>query len=248
MKNAHDSIPDVPVNGDERLAILAHELRAPLAALASAAEVLTQCAREPTIVRMSGIVARQTAAMRALVDELLDAARVETGRLALRLSRLDLRDVVHSVIEDHRERFDRATLRCTITVSAQPITVNGDEMKLRQVLGNLLSNAINFTPAPGAVHVAVEACGDWACMRVRDTGVGVPAELLPGIFDRYRQAIRGNFGGLGLGLPIAKGLVELHGGEIGAFSAGPGKGCTITVRLPLAPRSECKGACDDLRH
>src|SRR5690606_7943913 len=172
MKNAHDSIPDVPVNSDERLAILAHELRTPLAALASAAEVLAQHAREPTIVRMSGIVSRQTAAMRALVDELLDAARVETGRLALHLSRLDLREVARSVVDDHRERFDRANLRCTLTVSAQPVTVNGDEMKLRQVLGNLLSNAINFTPAPGAVHVAVEACGDRACMRVRDTGVG----------------------------------------------------------------------------
>ena len=82
-----------------------------------------------------------------------------------------------------------------------------------------------------------------ACLRVYDTGIGVAADLLPGIFDRYRQAIRGNFGGLGLGLPIAKGLVELHGGEIGAFSAGPGKGCTITVRLPLAASTQQEAAC-----
>ena len=115
-------------------------------------------------------------------------------------------------------------------------------MKLRQVLGNLLSNAIKFTPAPGSVSIVVEESGDSAYLRVCDTGVGFSAELLPVIFDRYRQASRGSFGGLGLGLPIAKGLVELHGGEIGAFSEGPEKGCTITIRLPLVQSTRRKGA------
>lgn len=218
---------------DERLAILAHELRTPLAALTSAAETLERCARDPSIVRISGVVSRQTAAMRALVDELLDASRLDAGRLALRLCRLDLRDVARSVVEDHRARFDRAQLRCTLTVPSQPVTVNGDVMKLRQVLGNLLSNAIKFTPASGSVQVVVEESAGSACLDVCDTGVGFSAELLPVIFDRYRQARRGSFGGLGLGLPIAKGIVELHGGEIRAVCEGPGKGCTITVRLPL---------------
>jgi signal transduction histidine kinase len=221
-------------SSDERLAILAHELRSPLAALTSAAEALERCANEPSIIRLSGIVSRQTAAMRVLVDELLDASRVTSGRLALQTADLDLRDVARNVVEDYRERIARASLLCELVVPARPITVNADAMKLRQVLGNLLSNAIKFTPAPGSVVVVIEASAASACLRVCDTGVGFSAELLPVIFDPYRQANRGSFGGLGLGLPIAKGIVELHGGEIRAFSDGPGRGCTITVRLPLA--------------
>jgi signal transduction histidine kinase len=183
--------------------------------------------------RLSGIVSRQTAAMRVLVDELLDASRVEMGQLALQTCHLDLCDVARNVVEDHRERFDRASLTCDLVVPARPIMVNGDAVKLRQVLGNLLSNAIKFTPAPGSVVVVDEARGTSADVRVCDNGVGFSPELQPVIFEPYRQATRGSFGGLGLGLPIAKGIVELHGGEIHAYSDGPGKGCTITVRLPL---------------
>jgi signal transduction histidine kinase len=222
---------------DERLAVLAHELRGPLSALAGAAEVLARCAGEPSIVRVSQIVSRQTATMRELVEQLLDASRVDTGRLALRLCTIDLRDVARNAVDDHREQLDRAGLRCELAVPAQPIRVNADAVKLGQVLGNLLSNAIKFTHAPGSVHVAVEASGDRARLSVRDTGIGLSADLLPVIFDQYCQANRGSFGGLGLGLPIAKGLVDLHGGEIRAASDGPGTGCTIIVGLPLA--KEC---------
>jgi signal transduction histidine kinase len=223
--------------GDERLAVLAHELRTPLSALASAAEVLARCASEPSMVRISQIVSRQTATMRALVEQLLDASRVDTGRLALRMCMIDLRDVARNAVDDHREQLARAGLHCELSLHSQPIRVNGDAVKLGQVLGNLLSNAIKFTPAPGSVHIAVEASGDFARLSVRDTGIGLSADLLPVIFDQYCQANRGSFGGLGLGLPIAKGLVDLHGGEIRAVSDGPGTGCTITVALPLA--KEC---------
>jgi signal transduction histidine kinase len=218
---------------DERLAVLAHELRTPLSTLASAAEVLARCANEPSVVRISEIVSRQTATLRTLVEELLDANRVGAGRMELRMRALDLRDVTRNAVEDHRERFERAGLRCELTVDSQPLTVIGDPVKLGQVLGNLLSNAFKFTRAPGSVYVVAEPSGDRACLSVRDTGIGLAPELLPVIFDQYRQASRGSFGGLGLGLPIAKGLVELHGGEIRASSAGPGSGCTITVSLPL---------------
>ena len=218
---------------DERLAVLAHELRTPLSALASAAEVLARCARDQPFVRISEIVLRQTATMRALVEELLDASRVDTGLLTLRMRELDLRDVARNAVDDHREQFAHARLRCELAVGPQPIMVSGDAGKLGQVVGNLLSNAIKFTQTPGIVQVMVDASGGRACLAVRDTGVGVSAELLAVIFERYRQASRGSFGGLGLGLPIAKGLVELHGGEIHAFSDGPGTGCTITVHLPL---------------
>ncbi len=225
----------MPAKGsDERLAMVAHELLSPLSALTSAAEALVRCASEPSIIRISVIVSRQTAAMRALVDQLLDASRLDIGRLALRMCDLDLRDVAHNAMEDHRDRLERANLTSKLTLCPDPIIVCGDAMKLRQVLDNLLSNSIKFTPAPGSVHVIVERSEGGACLRVCDTGVGFAAERLPVMFDRYWQASRGSFGGLGLGLPIAKGLVILHGGEIDAFSEGPGKGCTITIRLPGA--------------
>lgn len=241
MTRAQKLAPDAPEGSDERLAILAHELRTPLSALTNAAEALARNASAPSIIRISGIVSRQTAAMLALVEELLDASRVGMGRVTLRMCHLDLREVARSVVEDHRERFDRANLSCKLSLPAQPVMVNGDAMKLRQVLGNLLSNAIKFTPASGSVHIVVEGSGDSAYLRVRDTGVGFSAELLPVIFERYRQANRGSFGGLGLGLPIAKGLVELHSGEIGAFSEGLEKGCTITIRLPLVGSTPAAG-------
>jgi signal transduction histidine kinase len=218
---------------DEQLAVLAHELRSPLSALASAAELLARRAHDPSIARISEIVSRQTATMRALVDQFLEASRIDTGRLTLRTCELDLREVARNAVDDHRDRFHRAGLNCELRVGSQPLVVSGDAVKLGQVLGNLLSNAIKFTPSPGTVQTVVEQNGDHARLHVRDTGVGFSQELLPEIFDRYRQAEKGSFGGLGLGLPIAKGLVELHGGNISAFSAGPGKGCTITVRLPL---------------
>ena len=219
---------------ESALATIAHELRTPLSAIASAAEMLTRYANEPSIVGIGEIISRQTATMRALLEELLDVSRIDTGRLALRMCALDLREVARNAVDDYRGQFDRAGLHCELTLYSQPITVNGDAVKLGQVLGNLLSNAINFTHAPGSVHVVVEASGDPACLDVRASGIGLSAELLPVVFDRYRQEDRGGFGGLGLGLPIAKGLVELHGGEIRAFSDGRGKGCTIMVRLPLA--------------
>lgn len=234
MTRAQELVATPSTSADERLAIVAHEMRTPLSALANAAQALARYASEPsTVIRISGIVSRQTTAMQALVEELLDATRVDKGRVVLRQTPLDLCDVARSVVEDHGDRFDRAGLTCELGLCAPPVMVNGDALKLRQVLGNLLSNAIKFTSPPGRVCVVVERSGDTAILRVSDTGVGFSADLLPEIFDRYRQASRGSFGGLGLGLPIAKGLVELHGGEIAAFSDGPGKGCTMTIRLPL---------------
>ena len=219
---------------DERLAVLAHELRSPLSALSNAAELLARCAvREPAIEHVSAIVARQTTVMRRLVDELLEVSRLDSQRVELRLCDLDLRDVVRNAFEDRRAELERAGLRCELTAPSQRIPVKGDAVKLGQVLSNLLSNAIKFTEAPGAVDVVVAASDGFACVTVRDTGVGIAADLLPVIFDRYLQANRGSFGGLGLGLPIAKGLVELHGGKITAFSDGLRKGCTMTVRLPF---------------
>jgi signal transduction histidine kinase len=220
---------------DDRLAVLAHELRNPLGALANAADVLAHyAARDPAIARVSEIVQRQTAVMCALVEELLDVSRLDNERLALRMRELDLRDVVRNALEDHREQIEQAGLRWEIELDLQPVPVVGDQVKLAQVLGNLLSNAVKFTPPPGSVHVAVQASDGCARLTVRDTGVGIPPDMLGVVFHRFRQASRGGHGGLGLGLPIAKGIVELHGGEITAASGGAGQGCMIAIRLPIA--------------
>ena len=220
---------------DERLAVLAHELRTPLATLVNAAEWLERTAvREPSIRSISEIVARQTVVLQTLVEQLLDERRLDTDNVQLRMCEVDLRTVVSHAVEDHLPEMERAGLRCELAMDSQPIVVRGDAVKLGQVLANLLSNAIKFTPSAGLVQVAVRRSGAVASICVRDTGVGMAPELLPVIFDRYRQADRGSFGGLGLGLPIAKGLVELHGGEMSASSDGPGTGCTMEIRLPPA--------------
>jgi signal transduction histidine kinase len=225
-------------SSDERLAVLAHELRSPLAALSNAAELLARSAvREPAIVRISEIVSRQTATIRALVEQLLDVGRFDMQRLQLRMCDIDLRAVAANTVEDHRAQIEGAGLRVELTLGSEPVLVRADAVKLGQVVANVLSNAIKFTPAPGYVHIAVEMSASCACLLVRDTGVGFTQDLLPVMFDRYRQANPGSFGGLGLGLPIAKGIVELHGGEISASSDGPGRGCTIAIRLPIPSRA-----------
>ena len=226
---------------DERLQELAHELRTPLSALSTAAEVLARfVAGDPAIAGISKIMSRQTEVMRVLVDQLLDVSRLDAERVQLRMCAIDLREVAREAVEDRREELERAGLCCELIVPTRSVTVNGDPVKLGQIVGNLLSNSIKFTRAPGGIYVGVDVDGGRACLRVRDTGVGIPAELLPVIFDRYLQASRGSFGGLGLGLPIVKGLVELHGGEIGVWSDGPGKGCTVTVSLPVVNAHESR--------
>lgn len=221
---------------DERIATLAHELRSPVAALSNVSQVLADYAvREPMLGTITAIVVRQTAVMRALVDELLDASRLDAHRVELQMRVVDLRDVVRSALDDLRAEIDRAGLTCEVELAAQPIEVVGDPLKLGQALGNLLSNSVKFTPAPGSLHVALDSAGGFARVTVRDTGIGIEPELLAVVFDRYQQAHHGSFGGLGLGLPIAKGLVELHGGAISAASAGPGTGCTMTICLPTKP-------------
>ena len=219
---------------DERIATLAHELRSPVAALSNVSRLLAErAANEPTLAAIAAIVGRQTMVMRALIDELLDASRLEAQCLELRMGVVDLRDVVRGTIEDLRAEIDRAGLTCEVELATHPVEVAGDPLKLGQALGNLLSNSIKFTPASGTLRVTLDRDGGFARLTVRDTGIGIEPELLAVIFDRYQQAHRGRFGGLGLGLPIVKGLVELHGGTVSAASAGPCMGCTMTIRLPM---------------
>jgi signal transduction histidine kinase/CheY-like chemotaxis protein len=222
---------------DEFLAMLGHELRNPLAAITNAVAVLRSPFDVPreTQETITAIIARQANHLTKLVAELLDVARLTSGKVLLETALTDLLGVAERSL---------ATLRSAgkgdghaIRLAGKTVFVVGDPVRLEQVLDNLLDNAVKYTPPGGRIDVSVEADGGEAMLRVRDTGVGVAADLLPRMFDLFEQGPQGierPQGGLGLGLAIVRRLVELHGGAVFATSPGPGAGTEIVVRLPLA--------------
>ena len=219
---------------DEFLAMLSHELRNPLAAIGSAIAVLNRLsATDERAVHARGIITRQVAHLRELMDDLLDLGRVTTGKIVLSLKAIDLSELA---------RRSWAALESTgtfaqhkATVETEPVWVNADETRMVQVIDNLLSNAVKYTPAGGSVLMTVRRAGDDAVIRVADSGIGMSAALLPRIFEPFVQgeSTRDRAkGGLGIGLTLVKRLVEMHGGAVSACSDGPGRGSALTVRLP----------------
>jgi signal transduction histidine kinase/CheY-like chemotaxis protein len=218
---------------DEFLAMLAHELRTPLAAITSAMAILD---RVPTdadpAVRSRAIVRRQTEHLGRLMDDLLDVARVTMGKIVLARRPVDLADTVERCVAllASAGRLQQHQLE----VRVEPVWVDGDPVRLEQIVLNLVGNALKYTPAGGTVRVAAAAEDESAVLRVADTGIGIAAELLPRIFDLFTQGDRGlerSQGGLGIGLTLVKRLVEQHGGRVEARSAGAGHGAEFTVRL-----------------
>jgi two-component system CheB/CheR fusion protein len=188
--------------------------------------------------RAQQTIDRQTAHLTRLVDELLDVTRISRGKISLQRQRLDIRDLVRRTVEDHRSLFEQAGVALQARSVDHPLWVNGDPTRLTQVLGNLLQNAAKFTARGGTtfVSVAADAPAGEAVIQVRDTGIGVSAEMLAHLFEPFAQAdktLDRSRGGLGLGLTLVKNLVELHGGRVGGMSRGEGTGAEFTVRLPL---------------
>ncbi len=223
---------------DEFLAMLAHELRNPLGAITGAVEVLERASLpEPGTRHARDVIQRQARHMARLVDDLLDVGRVMTGKIVLDRKPVLLGDAVRSAIAAVSSAHGFSG---RVELGLQPVWVRADAVRLEQIVGNLVSNALKFTPAPQAVRVSVSADGGDAVLCVADEGSGIGAELLPRIFDLFVQAEdtsdRTN-GGLGIGLTLVRQLVELHGGGIEATSGGLGHGASFTVRLPaiLAP-------------
>jgi signal transduction histidine kinase/CheY-like chemotaxis protein len=220
---------------DEFLAMLGHELRNPLAAIASASQVLEEGRPSDEVERRpSAIIARQARHLSRIVDDLLDVSRVSSGKIALNREPVDLQDVAERAVAAFREagRFSRHAL----SLSTASAVVYGDATRLQQIVWNLLDNALKYTPEGGRVNLAVMRTRGTAELCVRDTGVGVAPELLPHIFDLFVQAGRSldrAEGGLGLGLTLVRRLVELHGGTVRASSDGPGQGSEFIVRLPI---------------
>ena len=222
---------------DDFLAMLGHELRNPLGAIAGAIGVIGRLASgDERIARASAVIGRQVQHLSRLVDDLLDVTRLTHGKVRLDRRPLDLGDLVQSLTATWRSagRFDRHD----VTVDTESAWIDADETRLEQVVGNLVGNALKYTPAGGRVTVGVRPDGAHAVLEVTDTGVGIPPRLLPAVFDLFVQgdrAIDRSQGGLGLGLTLVKALVDLHGGMVHATSDGPGRGTTFTVRLPLIP-------------
>jgi signal transduction histidine kinase/ActR/RegA family two-component response regulator len=231
---------------DEFLATLSHELRNPLAPIRTAIEVMRLARADPEIVENArATVERQLMHLVRITDDLLDVARITQNKVELRRERLDLRAVLQSAIEATRPLIDAHAHTLTIDLPKQPVPADADYTRLSQVFSNLLNNAAKFTPGSGQIRVAASVQGAVATVTVSDTGVGVPPEMLPRIFDMFTQlqAHRDRtYGGLGIGLTLAKRLVELHGGTVEARSGGPGRGTTFAVRLPCAQPADREGA------
>jgi CheY-like chemotaxis protein len=220
---------------DEFLATLAHELRNPLAPLRTGLSLLQESKDRKVVRRTHEIMERQLGHMVRLIDDLLDLSRVTRGKVQLERERVDVRSMVSTAIEASRPLIDGAGLELIVRVPETPVIVDADRMRISQVLSNLLNNAAKFTERGGTVELTVSAQGSDAEVRVRDTGVGIPMQMLTHIFEMFAQV--GDAGartqtGLGIGLTLVKRLVDLHGGRVWAESEGHGRGSTFVIRVP----------------
>ncbi len=237
QRQAEQALRDADRRKDEFLGMLSHELRNPLAPIRNSLYILGRT--EPNgeqACRAREVAGRQVAHITRLVDDLLDVTRIARGKIEVRRADFDLAALAMRTAEDYRAMMSDRMLTLDVDVPAAPVIVNGDETRLAQVLGNLLSNAAKFTPTGGRVSLTVEAEADRAVVHVRDSGPGISPEMLTSLFEPFTQAkqtLARTEGGLGLGLSLVKGLVQVHGGEVTVVSR-QGSGADFVVRLPLA--------------
>ena len=236
-KLAEEALKQADRSKNEFLATLAHELRNPLAPIRAAVKILELKGNTtPESQSALEVIDRQTRQMTRLIDDLLDIARITSNKLELRKERIALRDVINSAVETSRPLIEQRGHELTVELPPQPIYINGDLVRLAQVISNLLNNAAKYTDCSGRIWLSVVRQNGSALVRVSDTGIGITTEMLPQIFQMFAQADRaaaGSPGGLGVGLTLVKRLVEMHGGSISVQSDGPGKGCEFTIQLPL---------------
>ena len=226
---------------DQFLATVSHELRTPLTSIIGWCGLLNEeNARQTLLDEGLASIAQAARVQSQLVEDLLDVSRIIAGKLVPRLADVDAVDVIQAAIASVAPSARAKGIRISQVVEGQPRTLRADAIRLQQVVWNLLSNAIKFTPSNGSIDVALRWRSSSLQIAVTDTGEGIGPDLLPYIFDRFRQghASGTRKGGLGLGLSIVKSLVELHSGTVRAESAGPGAGTTFTVELPLAPANQ----------
>jgi signal transduction histidine kinase/CheY-like chemotaxis protein len=237
---------------DQFLAMLGHELRNPLGPILFAAELMKRDADPASLAKHRTIIERQGRHMARLVDDLLDVSRVTSGKVLLQRDSIDLRALVERCVQAMEPTLHARDQRLTASYGRVPILVDGDAVRLEQIVNNLLTNASKYTPRGGHACVELDFIGGHAILSVRDSGIGIEASMLESIFDLFAQAPGGidrSQGGLGLGLTLVRSLVTLHGGTVWAESAGSGKGSRFVVRLPakvqlisLPPSTACAGA------
>jgi signal transduction histidine kinase len=231
-------------NKDQFLAFLGHELRSPLGTIQNVAQLLGREKPEAANVAWAQrVLERQVQQMSRLLEDLLDISRIGRGKIDLRRERLDLTALLQATAEDQQRRLEEAGLRFQVELPTEPLWVIGDRTRLEQVISNLLDNATKFTDTGGTITLRLTTTGggQWAAITVHDTGLGIEPTELPRVFELFAQAQRTrdqSRGGLGLGLALVKGLVELHGGNVRAASDGLGQGAHLTVWLPLPSRAD----------
>ena len=240
-KLAEISLRDADRKKDEFLATLSHELRNPLAPIRTAIEVMRLAQDNPDLVEKArATMERQLLHLVRITDDLLDIARITQNKVELRRERIDLRIVLQSAIEATRPFIDDRRHALMVDLSRMPIWLDADFTRLAQVFANLLNNAAKYTDARGVIRINAVESGDWVTVTVTDSGAGIQPEFLSSVFEMFTQlqAHRDRtHGGLGIGLTLARRMVELHGGTVEARSEGAGRGCTFVVRLPVASSS-----------
>jgi signal transduction histidine kinase/CheY-like chemotaxis protein len=224
---------------DEFLAMLAHELRNPLAPISAGAHILKQVhAQDAVVARTANIIVRQANHMTRLIDDLLDVSRVTRGLVELKKETLEFKRIVHDAVEQVGPLMNNKQQQLSVELPDQPVHVEGDHKRLVQVVANLLNNAAKYTPESGHIRLHLASAGERLSLTVSDDGIGMQPELIARVFDLFTQGERTSDrsqGGLGLGLALVKTLVQLHGGTVSAASSGPGQGSVFTVELPCVP-------------
>ena len=237
QKKAVEALKDADRRKDEFLATLAHELRNPLAPLRNSLAILQRTADDPpTFDKAGAVMERQLNHLVRLIDDLLDVSRISLDKLTLRLELTDLGAVLEHAIEASRPAAERAGHVIDVRLPSVPVKLQADRVRLSQVFSNLIGNACKFTPDGGLIVVEARVEGGRALVSVRDDGIGIAAEQLQRVFEMFSQLgepLDRTHGGLGIGLTLARRLVEMHGGSIAARSDGPGTGSEFTVALPL---------------
>jgi signal transduction histidine kinase/CheY-like chemotaxis protein len=251
LRRAEEALREADRRKDEFLAVLAHELRNPLAPIRYAVAMAQKEGRtEAERLQAQAIIERQVAHMGRLLDDLLDVSRITRGTLILRLSSVDLAAVVAAAQESARPLIEARRHVLTVTLPEQPVRLVADPLRLAQVLSNLLVNAAKYTDPGGRIELEARREGGELVVSVRDNGIGISAEMMPRVFTLFAQAspaLERSEGGLGIGLALVRGLVELHGGAVTAHSGGAGQGSEFAVRLPLGLSGDGEEADEGVR-
>ena len=239
LERANEALREADQRKDEFLATLAHELRNPLAPIRNALEIMRLGPANPQSgERAREIVERQVGQMVRLINDLLDVSRITRGKLALTVETVGVAETIETALETSRPLLDEAGVKFELVLPSAPLLVSGDRLRLAQVFSNLLNNAAKYTERGGTVKLSVSREGAEAVIRVRDTGVGIPKDVLPRVFELFTQVDRTlnrAQGGLGIGLALVQQIVTLHGGSVSVHSDGIGKGTEFVVRLLAEP-------------